>query len=66
MAARAPQLSTVSRPDDVLARVLDAVQRAPLVPLSDPERALLAEVEDQPVQWISSDDFMSGVRPPPR
>jgi hypothetical protein len=66
MAGHAPELSTLSRPDDVLAAVLEAVQRAPLVPLTDEERVLLAEVEDHPVQWISNEDFMSGLRSPPR
>jgi hypothetical protein len=33
--------------------------RAPLVPLTDHERALLAEVQGRPVTWMSTDDLMS-------
>jgi hypothetical protein len=61
MAARAPRVSETSGTDDVLDRVLEAAQRAPLVPLTDEEQELLAEVEGQPVRWLPHEDFVSRV-----
>lgn len=39
--------------------VLLAAQRAPLVPLTDEERALLEEVEAGPVRWLTHEEFAS-------
>lgn len=39
--------------------VIAAAQNAPLVPLSDEERALLDEVEKGPVRWLSHEEFAS-------
>ena len=58
MAARAIELSPAP-PDDVLAAVFGAVERAPLMPLTDEESALLADVEGRPVKWISHEEFAS-------
>ncbi len=63
MAARAPQLSAARPADDVLATVLAAAQHAPLVPLSDEESDLLAEVEGHTVEWISHEKFLETVQP---
>ncbi|MFO0756517.1 MAG: hypothetical protein U0359_08510 [Byssovorax sp.] len=38
--------------------LLAAAERAPLVPLTDHERALLAEVQGGSVTWVSTDDIM--------
>lgn len=56
MAASAPRLSPV---DDLSDPLLAAALRAPLVPLTDHERALLAEVQGQPITWISSEDVLT-------
>jgi hypothetical protein len=61
----APKLPATSDPDDVLVAVLEAVRCAPLVPLTDEEKDLLAEVEGRPVAWISNEEFMSRVGLPP-
>lgn len=42
--------------------VLAAVQRAPLVPLTVEEQALLAEVEGAPVRWIPQDELARKLR----
>lgn len=63
MAARTPQLFVARPEDDVLAAVLATVQGAPLVPLTDEEEGLLAEVEHQPASWLSSEDFLSTMKP---
>jgi len=63
MAARAPQFPLVN---DLADPLLAGAMRAPLVPLTAHERALLAEVQGQPVTWMSTDDFMaklSSLRP---
>ena len=60
MATRAVELSPAP-PDDVLAAVFRAIERAPLVPLTDEESALLADVEGHPVTWISHEEFASGL-----
>jgi hypothetical protein len=59
MAASTPDSSQ----DDVLGTVLAAAQRAPLVPLTDEEQELLAEVEGRPVRWIPHQAFVSKLRP---
>ena len=41
--------------------VLAAAERAPVVELTDEERALLAEVEDRPARWISQGQFASAL-----
>lgn len=63
MAARTPQLSVARPEDDVLAAVLAIAQGAPLVPLTDEEEGLLAEVERQPASWISDSEFLSNMKP---
>jgi hypothetical protein len=63
MAARAPQLSAARPADDVLASVLAAAERAPLVPLTDEESELLAEVEGHTVEWISYEKFLETAQP---
>jgi hypothetical protein len=59
MASLAPSLPLAVELDPVL----DAAQRAPLVEETEAERALMAEVEGRPMQWIPTDQFMSTLRP---
>lgn len=42
--------------------VLAAAERAPVVELTDEERALLAEAESRPVRWIPHEQFASALR----
>ncbi len=63
MAARAPQLSAARPADDVLAALLAVAEHAPLVPLTDEERDLLAEVEGHTVEWISHEKFLEIAQP---
>jgi hypothetical protein len=49
--------------DHVLEAVLEAAARAPLVPLTEHERALLAEVEGEPGPPIPHEAFMASLRP---
>lgn len=58
MASAAPRLPSVYDVDPVLA----AAQRAPLVELTDEERALLDEVENRPVRWIPHEQFAAALR----
>lgn len=41
--------------------ILDALQRAPARPLTEEERALLAEVEGRPVRTISHEEFVAAL-----
>ena len=38
-----------------------ALRRAPVVPLTDEERALLAELDERPVRWIAHEQFVAGL-----
>jgi hypothetical protein len=58
MAAVAPLLPLV----DPLDALLAAAQRAPLVELTEEERALLAEMDSRPVRWIANEQFVSKLR----
>jgi hypothetical protein len=44
---------------DAMANIRAAARRAPLVPLTGRERALLAEVDDGPSPWLTSEQFMA-------
>lgn len=63
MAARAPLHSAARPADDVLSAILATAQQAPLVPLSEEESLLLAEVEGHTVEWISHEKFLETVQP---
>jgi hypothetical protein len=41
--------------------VLAAVKRAPFVPLTTEEKAMLAELADRPVRWIPHEQFVAGL-----
>lgn len=44
-------------PEDLVA----AIRRAPARPLTEEERSLLAEVEAQPVRWLSTEELEAGL-----
>jgi hypothetical protein len=48
-----PAAPEVASSDDLLA----ALERAPVVPFTEEERALLAEMEAQPTRWIPHETF---------
>lgn len=67
MASRYSSPMASLAPDSLAAEITDgilaAAQRAPLVELTDEERALLADMESRPVRWIAHEQFASKLRP---
>ncbi len=60
MKATATATVLASRPASA-ADVLAAIRRAPARLLTEEERALLAEVEDRPVRWLSHEEMAAGL-----
>ena len=45
--------------------VLAAIAAAPVVPLTEQERAALAEIEGEPPAWLTTEDVLAAIPKPP-
>lgn len=45
--------------------VLAAIAAAPVVPLTEQERAALAEIEGEPPAWLTTEDVFAAIPKPP-
>jgi hypothetical protein len=45
-----------------MADILAALRRAPARRMTEEERALLAELDEQPVRWLSHEEFVGELR----